>query len=289
MRKSLLTATSLSSVAIAYSMLGHAGEARAEDFDWSGFYLGATLGGGFHEGDAKLTPSGSGAYDVYFQSGVPTSISGTNFSSWSSRQDRNQSYISGGVEGGYNWQLGRIVIGLEADGSLLGANHNSAPWSASEPFVIGTSPGTRVSTLSQLGTVDQLFTVRPRIGVTVNKLLLFSTGGLAVGNVTLKTSGSLDEQYADLGKGVHSQWSGSRSEVRPGFVVGGGAEYAFDKHLSIKAEALYFNLGTETASAQGSGSFTFLGVPVAPVTVQPYTVKMLMSGFVFRVGANWRF
>lgn len=300
MRKDFLTAINLGSVALACIVP----EARAAEFDWSGFYAGANLGVRFGGGDPNWGAAGSGPYDLYFQSGTPrfgpgvpfSAISNSgNFAPWSPQRYNATPLLTGGVGAGYNWQWNRLVAGLEIDGSYLGAAVDDA-YRATESFnggLFGTGVGTRNSYVKQSGGVDWLVTVRPRIGFSSNRVLLFATGGLAVGGVHLTTTSTLDEQYSDPGKGgvsyaATSRWSGNRSAVQAGFVVGGGGQYAIDNNMSIKLEGLYFNLGTASVTGSGIGSYTYNAGATTALSVQPYTARMVMDGAIVRLGFNWK-
>ena len=70
--------------------------------------------------------------------------------------------FAGGVQGGYNWQNGPLVFGLEADIQASGANDTFAPWKFSNPW---------------------FGTVRGRVGYAVNNVLFYGTGGLAFGEL----------------------------------------------------------------------------------------------------------
>src|ERR1700756_96758 len=76
-------------------------------FSWAGPYLGGNLG-----------------YDWGTVSNNVTKPSG----------------LSGGVEGGYNFQSGSWVFGVEGDLELTGANDTFAPWKFSNPW-FGTVRG----------------------------------------------------------------------------------------------------------------------------------------------------
>ena len=99
-------------------------------YSWAGPYLGGNLGyawGDVHNNSAK--PSG----------------------------------LSGGIQGGYNWQSGPMVYGLEGDLQITGANDTFAPYKFSNPW---------------------FGTVRGRIGYAFNNVLFYGTGGLAFGELT---------------------------------------------------------------------------------------------------------
>jgi outer membrane immunogenic protein len=112
--------------------------------------------------------------------------------------------VAGGLEAGFNWQNGNIVYGGEADINFSAADDTFAPWQFSNPW---------------------FGTVRGRAGVAIDHVLLFSTGGLAYGEVTGTTSGNLSESHSSLG-----------------WVAGLGAELSFAQHWSAKAEWLYLDL-----------------------------------------------
>jgi outer membrane immunogenic protein len=111
--------------------------------------------------------------------------------------------IAGGVEGGYNWQNGALVLGGETDISLSSADDTFAPWQFSNPW---------------------FGTLRGRAGLAMGNVLLFGTAGLAYGELHGNTA-SLTE-----------------SHVNVGFVGGAGVEVGFAPHWSAKAEWLYLDL-----------------------------------------------
>src|SRR3954453_18962233 len=73
--------------------------------------------------------------------------------------------IKGGFAGGtlgYNWQFGTIVAGIEADGAWADISNSVT--------VAGITSSDKVQALS---------TIRGRIGVAFDQVLLYGTGGLA--------------------------------------------------------------------------------------------------------------
>lgn len=121
-----------------------------------------------------------------------------------SNSGTNPSGVLGGIQGGYNYQSGQLVVGIEADLQLNSADDTFAAWKFSNPW---------------------FGTVRGRLGYAVNNVLLYGTGGLAFG--TLKT---------EFG-GV------SESQTSAGWTIGVGAEYAINQNWSAKIEYLYVDLG----------------------------------------------
>lgn len=117
-------------------------------YDWSGFYLGATVGYGFGDTEHFNPPVSTGNL----------SIDG----------------IIGGVESGYNFQSDALVFGIENSLSLsdISGSHGPANFNG---FNCGTGPCKT--------DVDWLSTTRLRLGYAFDNVLPFVAGGLAIGGV----------------------------------------------------------------------------------------------------------
>ncbi|HEY9012775.1 MAG TPA: outer membrane protein [Devosia sp.] len=156
--------------------------------------------------------------------------------------------ISGGMIGatlGYNTQFDNIVLGIEGD--LSWANLNGS-----------LSNGAGVTFQSNVGWVG---TLRGRIGVDLDPVLLYATAGLAAGSLTT----TLDVPGATAYTATHV-----------GFAVGAGVEAMVTDDISVKAEYLYLDLGTRDIP---TGSL-FAGSTAN--TAHP-------TAHTFRVGANFHF
>jgi outer membrane immunogenic protein len=127
--------------------------------------------------------------------------------------------LSGGIAGGtvgYNWQMGSVVLGLEAD----------AAWSD-----IGASAGIP-GFVTVNDKINDLGTVRGRVGYAVGPVLLYGTGGFAWADNKLTTT--------------IFNTSFSQSQVHTGWTAGAGAEVMFAPHWSLKAEYLYRSFSSQT-------------------------------------------
>ena len=129
-------------------------------YSWAGPYLGGNLGYDWGSVDTHQTrPSG----------------------------------FSGGVQGGYHWQNGPWVFGVEGEIQATGAEETFAPWKFSNPW---------------------FGTVRGRVGYALNNILFYGTGGLAFGELRGETFG-LSESHTNAGWtagvgaefGVAQNWS----------------------------------------------------------------------------------
>jgi outer membrane immunogenic protein len=145
----------------------------------------------------------------------------------------------GGGQVGYNWQASRLVLGIEADlqGTSLKASENIAgPFAIVSPFPLTTGPGSFAATES----VTWFGTLRGRFGVAFDRLLIYMTGGLAMGGVDVTQA----HNFSTV------QYPSNTSRVLNGWTFGGGVEWAFLDRWSVKAEGGYYDLGTiQTSSA----------------------------------------
>ena len=159
--------------------------------------------------------------------------------------DPNRNGFIGGGQVGFNWQFNNWVTGIEAD--IQGLANNGK---ANRPFV-GPVPGfpaeQYVGIQSAQAEVNWLGTLRGRFGGLINpSSLIYVTGGLAYGGV--KAGGAVAAQENDtIGAAfayLPSVGGAINSQIRAGWTLGGGWEWMFAPHWSVKAEYLYYDLGT---------------------------------------------
>jgi outer membrane immunogenic protein len=223
----------LTSTALTTSMALISGAALAADmpvkapifapsFSWSGCYIGGNVGKAGVWGDIDQSVTSPDFRRPIQSSGVGSSV------------------VAGG-QVGCNWQYTpNWVFGIEGDINWLNSkrSHNIN----SEDL-----------TGSQTTKLRWLTTVRARLGYAWGNSLLYLTGGLAGGDV--KSSVSLVHRDGGV-------FSGSISDVRWGWTVGAGYEYAFTRTISGKLEYLHFDLGNVSYPvllASGSSSLTLAG------------------------------
>jgi outer membrane immunogenic protein len=190
--------------------------------NWQGFYIGGLVGA------ARLNETATQTSNP-FNGGV-----GNEFSHAPCAANYNVASCStaatgavAGVEVGYDWQSRYFVYGLAADWTWTGLKHT----------VSNTASGTTV--WSQTAKVEWLASFRGRMGLAVDDTMVYFTGGLALGGV--KSSATT------VGFDTTIDW-GSLNKVAVGWVAGLGVEHKFNQNWSVKAEALYYDLGRSSAS-----------------------------------------
>lgn len=161
---------------------------------WQGWYVGADVGGTSRSGD---------------NTNIATDVAHTSSShGWET-----------GVYGGYNWQSGPWVYGIEGD------------WTH--------------SFINKAQDDLDMFSARGRAGVAIGPALFYGTLGIATENRFLylnRISGGTVQSFSD-------------EQQHVGLIVGGGLEVSLSRQLSLRAEALYFDGGRETYSYPAGGGF----------------------------------
>ncbi|MFG1363489.1 outer membrane protein [Xanthobacter versatilis] len=213
-------------------------------FSWTGFYIGGNAGYAWN----------SGALD-----GVGY-IYGSDYGSYSNgwfngQRSSGSNSFTGGAQAGYNYQIGRAVLGFEADINYADVRKTYAASSTYDlyPYPVDR-PDYNYHLREQLdasASVEWFGTIRARLGVTaLDRLLVYATGGAAYG----KVSGSGSYSWREYGfwwggPGDHAfdrsgGFGGTDSSVRWGWTVGGGLEYAITDNITVKGEYLYVDLGS---------------------------------------------
>jgi len=149
-------------VVAAFAIIS-AGSASAQSPQkWNGPYIGANMGYGWADIDGSIT--------VLNPSGVPIAHGPLNYSI-------DPEGMFGGVQIGINRRDGRLFAGIEADfqgADISGSSKTSFP---GQPNVISAF------NYSASASMDWFTTVRGRLGIATDDMLIYVTGGVAVGNV----------------------------------------------------------------------------------------------------------
>jgi outer membrane immunogenic protein len=155
---------------------------------WSGFYLGGHFGGAFSPNNLDFADL-STAQDLAFQS-----------------HTHGDSFL-GGVQAGYNWQTGNLLIGIEGDASF-GKN------------------------------INYLSTARGRVGVPMGSFLVYGTAGAAFEGA--------HEQFRVFQGDFPGIFDFHRDVNKTGWTAGGGVETFVMPAVSVGIDGLYYGLGRDT-------------------------------------------
>lgn len=233
-------------------------------YNWTGFYIGANVGGAWSD----LDPTTSTVFSPtgYFAASSIPAIAVVG------DQHINRSNFTGGLTAGYNWQVSTLVAGVEADFNYFGVK-GSATGTGIYPCCAPTA-----FTITSTASADWLVTLRGRIGLLATpNLLLYATGGAAISE--LKANYRFTDTFATALE------TGSISSTRLGWTVGAGGEYAFGNGWSAKAEYLYVDLGSASVNSTNLTAFT---PPIAfPTNVFTHTIELRSN--IARVGLNYKF
>ncbi len=233
-------------------------------YNWTGFYGGVTAGAAWGQYDARTSTVGGSYLDAV--SAAAVNAAGI--------QSIKPSGFATGIEGGYNWQIGNLLLGVEAD--LQAVNFNGATNSGGVPYP-GTPAG-KSFTVTSYGNANWLFTARPRVGfVAANHWLFYGTGGLAL--TRLQSDFSFVDSVPGDNSVAASTESGKFDTVKVGYTVGGGVEAPLTDRLSLKAEYLYVDF------ANTAGAVTANSLPAGQV----FTHSSDLKADIVRAGLNYRF
>jgi outer membrane immunogenic protein len=186
-------------------------------FSWTGFYVGADIGGSF------------GSTSVH-----------DNWTNWNSHSMDTSGVLGGGYVG-YNYQLNQnFVLGVEGDFQGSSASNS---WSWVGSTIAGDN---NVYTLKNQQ--NWLASINGRLGIAYDRALFYAIGGAAwgQGNATVTAGPVLAATLRGVNLSV-----GKNSDLS-GFDVGGGVEYAFTPNWLGRVEYRYYDFGNYNLTNVGA-------------------------------------
>jgi outer membrane immunogenic protein len=305
----LLLLTSASAVAADLPSIKSA-PATAPAPMWTGFYAGLNVGYGFNTSNS-ITTSGV-PYDPWAEqqaffsttrwSERSQAFSAANSSSFSI----SQAGVLGGGQIGYNYLYkDRYLVGIETDFQGSGISGSGSQYSivSDELYYINTVEASKRDTIgggAVSAGVDWFGTVRGRLGYLITpSLLAYGTGGLTYGGVHASVTPSAYSAFSlrynrtltPYGGSLATSFPGSQNSVLVGWNAGGGFEWMFLSNWSVKAEAIYYNLGSETVSNQlatQTAKYRLIGGVESGWALFSNT-KINYAGIIARMGVNYHF
>ena len=215
----MTTMTKLLGAAAAIAMF--AGAAQAADYSapdspsWTGGYIGVVGGYGWGDSDFDADTVLPAPSDP-----VSGSIDVEGFLL--------------GAQAGYDFDIGNgLVLGVAGDMSWSGIDGDTCV----EDGGCDGSPDDSFASAD----VNWLATVRARAGFTTGSMLIYGTGGLAIADADASIT-----NVEGLGDPTRSD-----SNTHFGWVIGAGAEFKVTENMSLGAEYLHVDLGSEEYSFPG--------------------------------------
>jgi outer membrane immunogenic protein len=211
----LLAFTAVNAAADQPMHPGYYAPAYIPVFDWRGLYLGVHAGYGWVRDSDVETISDTHEQSAFSPDG--------------------HAYPEGALIGGYvgyNWQMSRLVLGVEADGEYMNAK-DSTTFSNT-----GSPPDYYETTIGSQGAV------RGRIGYALDRMLLYAAGGPAFAHV----------KERDV-RGATGE-SSSNSGTQGGWTIGTGLDFALTDFLIGRVEYRYVDLGTFRYNSDVFSGFT---------------------------------
>lgn len=187
---------------------------------WEGAYAGGNIGGAWTNGKAFGETELSAAYGYVATATLNSSV-------------------TGGLQAGYNYQIGKIVLGFEGDIALGGASTKTSVTSTA--YISPWSSNSATANVS----IDWYGSLRVRLGLSPSKnFLVYATGGIAFGQISTSYSSII---YNYMPNTAFTNGVPEKSNIQVGWIAGAGAEYALSRSWSLRAEALYMSLGSVEA------------------------------------------
>jgi len=256
-------------------------------FTWTGFYVGLTAGAGV---DSRTGSTVTNTTLTAPSNNVYVGNRGTQ---------SNDTPFTGGVEIGYNMQFGSIVAGLETDLNYMRRNRGANGVFPAPANLTAGYDNYSDFALSYDSSRNWFGTARARLGFAFDRALIFATGGLAYGGrmgTTIFQRDLTELNTAGVPNGTFTsdvRSLGTTSSRNYGWVLGGGAEYAFTNFMSLKLEYLHVDLGrnstTLTALASQPQAASGAVAGATNVAGRTITVRQVNNFDLVRAGVNFRF
>ena len=237
--------------AVAADMPLEAATPFAARFNWTSCYLGGHLGGGFAH--KALTDPVQLVQDSILGAGSTNGITTVSPS---------PSGVVIGGQIGCDYQFAPSwVIGIEGAAS-------ASTMKGSRVFGLPLGPDTAIAKAS----TDFLPSVTARLGYAIDNVLLYGKGGVALAG----------DKYNVIGTFQGTPFAFEGLDLRLGWTVGGGVDWAFSRHWSVNVEYDYYQFGH---------SRVLMSDPInafAGIVDTRQSVQVVKAGLNFHVwGAGW--
>ncbi len=218
--------------------------ALAQEYNWGGLYFGAHGGYGWADTDYPGAPA--------YPAGPP-------------RPDLEGGLVGGQI--GYNLQLERIVLGVEADYSFTKMSET-------------TRDGNYIT---QDHEISALGSVRGRLGLTFGRWLPYATAGWAWNNASFNQTcpdpAAVPFGHCNVANGF-APYNITKDETETGWVYGGGVESLIAPNWTLRLEGLRYDFDEQDYALGKTPSGKDLGSKTLDhdVTVVRFGVNYKLGG-----------
>jgi outer membrane immunogenic protein len=238
--------------------------AKADGYDWTGFYAGINSGVAVGDADVDATVPWVGAPGDWFVSCFSCARA---INVVGKRTIEDVGYTGGG-QLGFDYQVGMLVAGLETDFQYF---HLKDTDRLDQPYPPYAPAGAHIENVLD---TDWLYTARGKLGVAMDRLLIFGSGGLAL--TDLSDHFRFNDDFGGIEKG-------SINSTKLGWAAGGGLEFALMDNVSVRAEYLHVDFGKESQREN-----TFHN-PTGPYPLTRMKHSIDLDAEIGRVALNYRF
>jgi outer membrane immunogenic protein len=209
-------------IALCAAFISRETQAQSTPTNWTGVYGGANFGDSSDSFDFSDTSESFGT------NGFNGNLPDRSFQG-------NRSFLAGG-QIGYNRQFDKFVIGVEGDTDRIShqTSFHQDLFFLNNPFPFGS-----IVHANHSAELDLISSLRAKAGMGWHRFLVYATGGLGLGDLTLRTN---DLSFV-LGGHPGQVGSGSDSGFAVGWTAGGGAEWSITPSISIAAEYRHLDVG----------------------------------------------
>lgn len=272
----------------AVAALSIGGQASAADlytkaplpsvYDWSGVYFGGQVGGAWQNSYFQ-DPSGGTNLTLC------CALIGDMTPGAAASNGHNSAFMGGG-QVGWNYQIGRLVVGNDFD--ITGTSLNASN--------VGTYPGNGtppIATETFNAHTDWMATATTTIGIAKDRWMFYGKAGVAWAHESYSL-GINGVNQGFVNDGVPFSFASTSSDTRIGWTVGTGVAWAFAESWFAKIEYDYLDFGNKpedfsgTIINNGGGCCAFVG-PFTFNTNNTQQISQLKFGLNYKLPPGFLF
>lgn len=233
--------------------------------NWTGFYIGADLGGAIQSGDTTSN---------FVQNTAPPTDSNMQGAALHGARP------VGGAHAGYNRQFaGSWVAGVEGDWQWTGARTSLCRQTSVNSSDCADN-GFGYATLD--GETRSIGSLRGRLGYAIDRVLVYGTGGAAFADT--HTSLGVNCPQGCGANSIAITASADSSKVRTGWVAGAGIETMLDSNWTVRAEYLHYGFGRQGDQFSLPTNNCFADGPCGLSWSRDLNIDVVRAGVSYRLG-----